>query len=222
MDYQKIYDAIIFKWRAQIIDSYSEIHHIIPKCMGGNNESANLVRLPPREHFIAHQCLAKIHGGAYGGKLIVAAFLMSKDGKHGSRDYAWLRTQYQEVNRVNNLGNKYSLGFKASPETRAIWSAQRNGKKQNHRKNTGRKAWNSGGTHSPETREKMRRAHTGKKPSAKSLAALTERNKGNTFAKGKSGKKYGPQKQRRSLEHCAKLAQAKREWWKRRKSLTGE
>jgi hypothetical protein len=207
MDYQKIYEAIIFKWRMQVPDGYSELHHIVPRCMGGGDESANLIRLPAREHFIAHQCLAKIHKGEFRGKLIVAAFLMSKDGKHGSRDYAWLRTQYQEASRLRNTGNKHSLGFKHSAETRAKWSQQRMGKKQNKRKNTGRKVWNSGKKHSSETIEKMRLAHIGIKPSEKQIELLRQRSKGNNWGVLGKGIKKGPMSQ----EIKDKIAQTMRE-----------
>jgi hypothetical protein len=37
-----------------------EAHHIIPKSLGGTNESSNIVHLTPREHFIAHALLTKM------------------------------------------------------------------------------------------------------------------------------------------------------------------
>jgi hypothetical protein len=37
-----------------------EKHHMIPKCLGGNNKKINIVRLSLREHFIAHRLLAKM------------------------------------------------------------------------------------------------------------------------------------------------------------------
>jgi len=40
-------------------DEYHECHHILPKCMGGNNEDENLIDLFAREHFIAHQLLSQ-------------------------------------------------------------------------------------------------------------------------------------------------------------------
>jgi hypothetical protein len=40
--------------------SYTERHHIIPKSLGGNNSSDNLVPLTGREHFIVHLLLTKM------------------------------------------------------------------------------------------------------------------------------------------------------------------
>ena len=37
-----------------------EIHHVIPKCMGGENSPHNLVKLTHREHYIGHKLLSKI------------------------------------------------------------------------------------------------------------------------------------------------------------------
>jgi hypothetical protein len=42
---------------------YFERHHILPKCMGGNNEKINLVYLTPEEHYVAHQLLVKMYPG---------------------------------------------------------------------------------------------------------------------------------------------------------------
>lgn len=42
-------------------DVYGENHHITPKCMGGNNDKDNIVKLSAREHFIAHYLLAKAY-----------------------------------------------------------------------------------------------------------------------------------------------------------------
>jgi hypothetical protein len=37
-----------------------EIHHIIPRCMEGEDEEFNLVKLSYKEHLLAHKLLAKI------------------------------------------------------------------------------------------------------------------------------------------------------------------
>lgn len=41
-------------------DNYYESHHIIPKSLGGNNLSENIVLLTPKEHFITHLLLTKM------------------------------------------------------------------------------------------------------------------------------------------------------------------
>lgn len=93
MDYQSVYNNLIANaQKRQKIEIYTERHHILPKSLGGNDESDNLVDLTAREHFIVHLLLAKI----YGGPMITAAFIMSNYGKYGSKEYGWLKEQYFE------------------------------------------------------------------------------------------------------------------------------
>lgn len=72
MDYIKIYNNLINKAKERNNLDIFEIHHIIPKCIGGNDNKQNLVKLTPKEHFIAHKLLCKI----YSYKGIRYAFCM--------------------------------------------------------------------------------------------------------------------------------------------------
>jgi len=74
LDYARIYRELIAdrRGRAPASDEYAEVHHILPRCMGGGNEPENLIRLTPEDHYFAHLLLAKVHGG----KLASALWLM--------------------------------------------------------------------------------------------------------------------------------------------------
>jgi hypothetical protein len=63
MNYKDIYQKIInnAKIKNNIKEKYYEIHHIIPKCLGGNNEPNNLVNLTLKEHYICHKLLCYIY-----------------------------------------------------------------------------------------------------------------------------------------------------------------
>lgn len=78
MDYQKVYNALILKRTAKPLkktkELYTELHHIVPRCLGGSDDKENLVRLTAREHFIAHRLLTKIHVGHT--KLALSVILM--------------------------------------------------------------------------------------------------------------------------------------------------
>lgn len=65
MDYKRIYAEFIKDRREKepLLSGYVERHHILPRSLGGGNESENLIRLTAEDHFFAHLCLAKIHGG---------------------------------------------------------------------------------------------------------------------------------------------------------------
>ncbi len=99
MDYAKHYKNLVSRAAGRTLVGYSERHHILPKCMGGGDEGSNLVDLTPREHFVAHQLLLKIHPNVRG--LAYAAMLMSGKSAYsgGSRNYGWLRERYREAGR---------------------------------------------------------------------------------------------------------------------------
>ena len=61
MDYISHYNSLIQKSKNRKLQGYTEIHHVIPRCMGGSNDKDNLVILTAREHFIAHLLLYKIY-----------------------------------------------------------------------------------------------------------------------------------------------------------------
>lgn len=125
-DYKTIYDRLIEHYKANQSNGFTEKHHIVPRCMGGGNESENIIKLTARAHFIAHLLLAKIHGG----KLVHAAWRMSNDGKHGNRRYEWLRREQATQKRIEMLGNNYGrlgVGVKRSEETKMRMSVARKG-----------------------------------------------------------------------------------------------
>lgn len=73
---------------------FGENHHILPICMGGSDSKINIIRLPPREHFFAHQLLVKIY--KTHKKLVYALNMMCVgDIRSGhfrtSKRYGWIR-----------------------------------------------------------------------------------------------------------------------------------
>lgn len=64
---------------------YSEVHHILPRCLGGSDESDNLVVLTAREHFLAHYLLTKIYPENF--KLIDAFRMMGVINKDEQKRY---------------------------------------------------------------------------------------------------------------------------------------
>lgn len=66
MNYQKVYDDLISQARTRGLDKsklsfHTERHHIIPHCCGGTEDPENLILLTPKEHFVAHHLLFKLH-----------------------------------------------------------------------------------------------------------------------------------------------------------------
>lgn len=112
MNYTLHYERLIERARIRILDSYTETHHIIPRCIGGTNDLENLVELTPEEHFLAHQLLVKMH--PLLPELVMAVRYMCYGNiKNGERTnnkmFGWLRRKHAETMREINTGRKQSL-----------------------------------------------------------------------------------------------------------------
>lgn len=120
MNYQKIYDAIIERGRSRKLTGYQESHHIVPRCLHGTDDKANLVSLTPEEHYLCHLLLVKIYPNNI--KLVKAAMFMvsSNNSQHRSnKAYGWLKRQYSDYMRgpnnpskLNDVWNKGKTGYK--------------------------------------------------------------------------------------------------------------
>ena len=59
MTYQEFINNILQnRGRFACGEEYHERHHIVPRCMGGDNDKENLIDLYAKEHFEAHRILA--------------------------------------------------------------------------------------------------------------------------------------------------------------------
>jgi len=110
MNYQKHYDNLINRAKNRILDSYTEKHHIIPRCMGGLDIKENLVDLTPEEHYVAHQFLVKIY--PLEKKLVYALRMMCMAGngktKRTNKEYAWVRKVWAIVSSESQKGKTFS------------------------------------------------------------------------------------------------------------------
>ena len=78
MNYSLAYQRLIANAKARVCpNGYVERHHILPKALGGSDDSSNLIALTAKEHFVAHMLLAKMHGG-----LMWQAIIVMKGGKN--------------------------------------------------------------------------------------------------------------------------------------------
>jgi len=124
LNYQKIYSALVEKAKVRGLDKskhegYFEIHHIIPKCLGGSDDKENLVMFTGREHFVAHMLLWKAY--PENVSLMRAAFLMAnrKLSKINSKSYETLKIQVGIVASQSFCGeNNPFYGKKHTEETK--------------------------------------------------------------------------------------------------------
>lgn len=169
------------KWYHNIINNaqlksnhigYHEKHHIIPKCLGGDNSPQNLVLLTAKEHFIVHLLLIKMVENSLKYKLVYAAWqlgrsLRLKKERITSNQYTYLKEELSisktGVKRapfslsarknmsISHLGeNNHMFGKTHSDETKMKISQTKKGKQ------CGSDNPFFGKTHSETTKQKIR------------------------------------------------------------------
>lgn len=138
MNLNRVYDAIvsnaIAQDRAKGCGVYYEQHHIIPRSMGGSNDTTNLVLLTGREHFICHVILSKLYPNH---NIAHAAFKMAcvNDGRYGkitSRLYESLRVIHaHRVSTDVEARKKKSIAGKGKKQTAEHIAARTASRKDN-------------------------------------------------------------------------------------------
>ena len=101
MNYSKIYDSIILRAQTRVLEGYKEIHHILPKCMGGSDIPSNLVALTAEEHYIAHMLLVRIYPN--NPKLVFAANMMAN---RNNKSYGWIKRRFSDAIKLQNKGQQ--------------------------------------------------------------------------------------------------------------------
>lgn len=168
--YTKVYYSIIHRALSRSLDGYVERHHIIPKSLGGTDDTDNIVKLTPKEHFICHRLLTKmVIDFQHKIKMHNAVWMMQSTSSNQKR-YQISSNTYQVLKE--NIANAY----RNNPNHRSIESRQ---KQSNTLKG---RTWEErfgieradalkkkcsdskrGKSRSQETKQKLRKANLGKK-----------------------------------------------------------
>ena len=157
MNYKRIYDNLVQKALERgKPNGYFEKHHVIPKCVGGENTKDNIVLFTAKEHFIAHKVLTKIYPSTPG--IWYALIAMGRIQEFKSRIFESERLKAYEMRR----------GFKYTDESKKKMSLAKLGKPSpslNTAFKKGFTPWNAGKSGSehhmygtrrtPEQRKKM-------------------------------------------------------------------
>jgi hypothetical protein len=230
MDYDIIYDRLIDRALTRTVTGFTEKHHIIPKCVGGEDSNFNLVRLTPEEHYLAHQLLVKMslykqHPNFY--KLIFSMNMMTVGISRNNKAYGWCKRMLQETMSRHFTGKKQSeetikkrvsktTGKKRTEEFRQTMSKRKTGVKR--------------APFSTEHLEKMKLSVTGenngmfgKKHTDTAKQRISEANKGRivtteqrlAMSKDCMGKKDSEETKKRKSD-------AVKEIWKKRKENKGK
>lgn len=222
MDYQKHYERLIARARYRRLTTYTERHHVVPKCLGGDNSLENIVRLTPEEHYVAHQLLVKLNPG--NDNLVWAVICMTGGSTHGRRKsnkaYGWLRRAVSEA-RKRELATRPARPQTAETKEKIRQAAILRGISPEVTKQAA--LVNRGRPRPTEVKVKISKANKGKKPSSlavqrtketKTGKPLTEEHKRKIAAAGVGRKK--------SPETIIKLRAAVAASWQRRKETKSQ
>ena len=142
MNYFEIYTKLMLKRKTKpAITGYTEKHHIVPKCLGGDDTPSNIVRLTGREHFVAHKLLSKAY--PENVKLFFAVYQMSIDGR--DRKFRVTAREYESLKERFSISQTGDNNPAKRVEVREKMSASKLGKE----------SFFKGKVHSFETKKKM-------------------------------------------------------------------
>lgn len=110
--YLKWYRNIIFSRLENPKQEYFEKHHILPRCLGGDNKN-NIVNLSAREHFIVHYLLTKFITGKGRYKIILAFGALSNLKGNNRKE--------QHVNSRLYESMKLELSDACSTRSKRMW-----------------------------------------------------------------------------------------------------
>ena len=170
--YTNVYYSIIERAKSRILpkEIYTENHHILPKSLGGTNDSTNLVKLTAREHFICHLLLPKMVTGIYKRNMSFALWSMiTMDHSTARSRYKINSKMFQTIKtQVSQAKSDLHKGKLVSEETRKKMSESRKG----------HSGPNKGKAMSVEQKQKLSKAHTGKIISQLTVDKILESRKG--------------------------------------------
>lgn len=185
--YFKCYYNIINGAKSRTLTSYYEVHHIIPKSLGGSNNKDNLINLTAREHFICHWLLTKFTEGTYRRSMIFAFNALanlnnSSQPRYKSKTYELVRKIYAiEKSKEMQGADNHMFGKRHRTESKEKMSDRQKGKIP----------WNTGLHLSKEHKEKISLSHKGennfmfgKFHSIETKKKISEKNIGHSRNKG--------------------------------------
>jgi len=124
MNYKKVYDSLMvsrFDQKEQRLNQkkngdYFEVHHIVPKWLGGEGKNyqqkshPNLVLLTAREHFLAHWLLYSEYRDRKSAMAFFSMIRKTKDQNRitSSKGFEIARTAFVETQKGNTYGKGHT------------------------------------------------------------------------------------------------------------------
>lgn len=177
--YSKYYFNIISKAKSRTLspEIYIERHHIIPRCLGGDNSEDNMVSLTAREHFICHLLLPKMTTGQQHQKMVYAIWKMCHSTKKKkelfkltSRTYNSIKSSMKHVRTSDDFTPEWREKISLSRQGKSSWNKniprteeERAKISATRKERAGTPGWNTRPPCSDEKAAKIKQANTGKR-----------------------------------------------------------
>ena len=120
--YTRWYYAIIQKRAILDNDTRGEVHHIIPRSLGGSDEPTNLVKLSGHDHAWCHWLLTKMTVGMNRASMIYAFNMMGVYGDHMERQSSYAIVRAYERNRLEWSQTHSETMLDQFENGRVIWN----------------------------------------------------------------------------------------------------
>lgn len=107
--YTNCYYRIVSRARDDVNNrttGYFELHHVIPKALGGSNRKSNLVKLTAREHYVCHLLLTKMTN--HRGMSLALVKMTPKEPHPHQERYKPPSKLYEYARRLASIANSGS------------------------------------------------------------------------------------------------------------------
>lgn len=176
-------------------DEYYEVHHIVPRCMGGTDNLNNKIRLYAKEHYEAHRLLALENPN---NEKLIYAWWCFVNGWNAEKQERYIVTadEYEEAKI------KYSkmMSEKNSGEKSVFYGRHLFGKDN--------PSW--GRNHTEETKKLLSELAKGRKMSEEQKRKISETLKSQHKTAWNKGKKLSPEQYERAIKVLKKSCESRR------------
>lgn len=100
------------------VSGYYEKHHIIPRCLGGNDTAQNLVKLTAKEHFVCHRLLVYMTTGKDKSKMSYALLMFVRNTPQLNRTKITSKTYTTIKKLISEASSALHTGKIVSAESR--------------------------------------------------------------------------------------------------------
>lgn len=173
--YTAWYQLIVSRARLRVNkEPGDELHHVIPRSLGGSNDKSNKVILTAREHFVCHLLLRKMTVGRDKQRMSCAAWALAR--VRINRANVKVTSRLFEILRRELSASK--KGIPRSAETKLKCSLAKLGKPLSDQHKAAIKAGSKPRTVSVEERHAISIRHKGKRCSDETKLKIGETSKG--------------------------------------------